>query len=161
MSIDSAHKSKWAIAEIVFGIPLLIGIAIQFVVPMPISQGIIRLTFILLGIALIIAGLWVIVSGRREFARFDQPTDPGHPTSRIVKTGVFAISRNPLYLGCVFFLLGVAFTLNNTWALITLLLSIILCHYILIAPEEQYLAAKFGEEYREYTASVHRWFGHK
>jgi protein-S-isoprenylcysteine O-methyltransferase Ste14 len=42
-----------------------------------------------------------------------------------------------------------------------LVLSIIICHYVLILPEEQYLAAKFGEDYKKYTASVHRWFGRK
>jgi protein-S-isoprenylcysteine O-methyltransferase Ste14 len=42
-----------------------------------------------------------------------------------------------------------------------LLLSIIICLYVLIIPEEQYLAEKFGEEYKEYTASVHRWLGRK
>jgi protein-S-isoprenylcysteine O-methyltransferase Ste14 len=59
----------------------------------------------------------------------------------------------------VFF--GIALTLNILWALVTLLASIVLCHYILIIPEEKYLAAKFSKEYEEYVASVHRWFGRK
>jgi protein-S-isoprenylcysteine O-methyltransferase Ste14 len=33
------------------------------------------------------------------------------------------------------------------------------CHYILIAPEERYLAAKFGEQYWMYTTTIHRWIG--
>jgi protein-S-isoprenylcysteine O-methyltransferase Ste14 len=74
---------------------------------------------------------------------------------------VFSISRNPLYLGGVLVLLGIALALNLLWAIVMLLLSIIICHYILIIPEEQYLAAKFGGEYKEYIASVHRWLGRK
>ena len=74
---------------------------------------------------------------------------------------MFAISRNPLYLGSVLVLMGIALALNVLWALVMLLLSIILCHYILIIPEEQYLAEKFGDEYKEYAASVHRWLGRK
>jgi len=159
MNIDSAHKSNWEIAEVVFGIPFLVSIALQFAVPFSISRGITGQVLIPAGIALMIAGTVIIVLARREFAQFGQPTDPGHPTSRIVKTGVFSISRNPLYLGAVFIFVGLALTLNNPWTLATLLLSIIICHYILIIPEEQYLAAKFGEEYTEYTASVHRWLG--
>ena len=46
-------------------------------------------------------------------------------------------------------------------SVVMLLASIVLCHYILIIPEEQYLAAKFGKEYEEYVASVHRWLGRK
>lgn len=161
MSIDSAHKSKWEIAEFVFGIPFLISFAIQYIVPLSFTQGFLRQSFIPLGIALFIVGLGIIIQARREFARFNQPTDPGHPTSKVVKTGVFSISRNPLYLGTVIGFFGIGIALNILWTLVTLLLSIIICHYILIIPEEQYLTAKFGEEYRAYTASVHRWVGRK
>ena len=161
MSVDTAHKSQWEIAEVVFGIPFLVSIAIQFVVPFSLPQGILRQALIPVGIALIIIGMGIIVLARREFAHFDQPTDPGHPTNKIVKTGVFSISRNPLYLGGAIVFLGIALALNMPWALVTLLLSIIICHYVLIIPEEQYLAAKFGEEYKEYVASVHRWLGRK
>src|SRR3990172_11792570 len=159
MNIDSAHNRGWEIAEVVFGVPFLMSFTIHFVVPISLPQGILRQVFIPAGIVLIITGIVFIVLARREFARYRQPTDPGQPTSKVVKTGVFSISRNPLYLGSVIVFLGIALTLNMLWALVTLLLSIIICLYVLIIPEEQYLAAKFGEEYREYTASVHRWLG--
>jgi protein-S-isoprenylcysteine O-methyltransferase Ste14 len=161
MNIDTAHKSNWEIAEVVFGVPFLVGIAIQFIVPFSFPPGILRKALIPVGIILIITGIGLVVLARREFARFGQPTDPGHPTSKVVKTGVFARSRNPLYLGGALVFFGAALALNMLWTLILLLLSIILCHYILIIPEEQYLAAKFGDEYKEYTASVHRWLGRK
>ena len=161
MNVDSAHKSGWEIAEIVFGIPFLIGLSLHFVVPFSLPQGILRQALIPTGLVLITAGIGLIVLARRELAQYAQPTDPGHPTSKVVKTGVFAISRNPLYLGSVSVLLGVALTLNMLWALVTLLASMVLCLYVLIIPEEHYLAAKFGDEYTEYAASVHRWFGRK
>lgn len=51
---------------------------------------------------------------RRKFAHYGQPTDPGHPTSKVVKTEVFATSRNPLYLGGVIVFLGAEiFTVTN------------------------------------------------
>lgn len=161
MSVDSAHKSRWEIAEVVFGIPFLISIALNLVVPLSLSQGIFRQILIPVGIVLISIGIGLIVLARREFAYFSQPTDPGHPTSQVVKTGVFAISRNPLYLASVTVFLGLSLALNMLWAVLMLLLSIILCLYVLIIPEEQYLAEKFGEEYKEYTTSVHRWLGRK
>jgi protein-S-isoprenylcysteine O-methyltransferase Ste14 len=161
MSIDSAHKSRWEIAEVVFGIPFLISIALQFIVPFSLPQGILRQVLIPVGIALIIIGIGFIVLARREFAHFSQPTDPGHPTSKVVKTGVFSISRNPLYLGGVLVFWGIALTLKVLWTLVTLLSSIIICLYVLIIPEERYLTTKFGEEYNEYIASVHRWLGRK
>ncbi|MBE2224594.1 MAG: isoprenylcysteine carboxylmethyltransferase family protein [Anaerolineae bacterium] len=161
MNVDSAHKSRWKIAEVVFGIPFLISIAINYVVPISLLQGIFRQALIPIGIILIIIGIGFVVLARREFAYFSQPTDPGHPTTKVVNTGVFAISRNPLYLASVFVFLGLALALNMPWALVMLLLSIIICLYVLIIPEEQYLTKKFGEEYKEYMASVHRWLGRK
>ncbi len=143
------------------GIPFLVGIALQWIVPFSLPPGILRQALIPVGIALIIAGMGLIVLARREFARYGQPTDPGHPTGKMVKTGVFAISRNPLYLGGFVVLLGIALALNMPWALVMLLLSMMICHYVLILPEERYLAAKFGAEYQEYLASVHRWLGRK
>ena len=161
MNADSAHKSSWEIGEVVFGIPFLVSLAIHFFVPFSLPQGIARQVLIPVGIGLISIGIGLVVLARRELADFRQPTDPGHPTSKVVKTGVFAISRNPLYLGSALVLLGIALTLNMLWALVMLLLSIVLCHYVLIIPEEQYLTAKFGDEYKEYKTSVHRWLGRK
>jgi protein-S-isoprenylcysteine O-methyltransferase Ste14 len=161
MSTDSAHHSQWTIAEVVFGIPFLVSLALHYAAPSSLPPGVLRQTLIPVGIALIITGIGLIVAARREFAWYGQPTDPGHPTSRVIKTGVFAISRNPLYLGAALVLLGMALALNLLWSLATLLLSLILCHSILIRPEERYLTAKFGEDYQVYTATVHRWLGRK
>ena len=161
MNVDSAHKSRWEIAEVIFGIPFLVGVALQFVIPLSLSQGIVRQVLILAGIVLIIIGISFVILARREFAQYGQPTDPGHPTSKVIKTGVFALSRNPLYLGGSIFLLGIALLLNTLWAIVMLVLSIIICHYVLIIPEERYLARKFGDEYEEYITSVRRWLGRK
>lgn len=161
MAVDSAHKSRWEIGEVIFGIPLLISIAIQWVVPFSFPQGILRRALIPVGIALTITGISLIVLARHELARYAQPTDPGHPTSVLVKTSVFAISRNPLYLGTVLVIIGIALALNMLWTLVALLISVILCYRVLLIPEEQYLAAKFRQEYPEYMAAVHRWFGRK
>ena len=159
MNANSAHKSNWEIAEVVFGVPFLVSLAIQFIVPFSLPPGILRQVFIPIGFALLVIGIGFIVLARREFAHYSQPTDPGHPTSKVIKTGAFAISRNPLYLGSVLIILGLALMLNMLWAMVMLILSIVLCHYVLIIPEEKYLRAKFGEEYKDYTTTVHRWFG--
>jgi protein-S-isoprenylcysteine O-methyltransferase Ste14 len=111
------------------------------------------------GAALIIAGATLVVLARRELAQRGQPTDPGYPTSKLVTTGAFSISRNPLYLGGVCTLVGIALVANLPWALVLLLPALLACHSMLIAPEERYLAARFGEEYALYAASVRRWLG--
>jgi protein-S-isoprenylcysteine O-methyltransferase Ste14 len=161
MDTDSAHKSNWAIAEIVFGVPCLIGIGLQFVFPFSLYHGIVNNILVAVGITLIMTSIVFIVLSRRELSDYGQPTDPGHPTSKIVKTGMFSISRNPLYLSAVILFFGIGLMMNTFWVLVALLASIIACHFILIIPEERYLAAKFGEEYKDYTNIVHRWFGRR
>ena len=161
MSMDTAHKSGWEISEVVFGFPLLAAIGLHFIFPLRLPQGLFRLALIPVGAALFIAGLAVALSASREFARFSQSMEPGQPITRMVETGAFSISRNPLYLGIVCVLSGLGLLLNVLWILIMLLPSILLCHFILIAPEERYLSGKFGSDYAAYAGSVHRWCGRK
>ena len=159
MATDAAHTRWWQISELVFGIPLLAAIALQLALPVSIPYGLLAPAVMIAGAALIIAGTALVILARREFARHGQHTDPGHPTSKVMTTGVFSISRNPLYLGIVCFLVGIALAFDLTWVLVLLVPAIAACHHILIAPEEKYLASKFGQEYAMYAASVHRWLG--
>jgi protein-S-isoprenylcysteine O-methyltransferase Ste14 len=161
MQNNVAHKSWWQIFEVIFGIPFLVAVALQLVTPIPLPRGFITPARIPGGAILIVVGVGLVVLARREFARYGQPTDPGLPTGKIISTGVFSISRNPLYLGGVFVLAGISLAFTLPWVLILLIPSIVVCHYILIAPEEKYLTARFGEQYRMYTATVHRWVGRK
>ena len=68
MKVDSAHKSNWEIAEVVFGIPFLVSIVLHFIVPFSFHPGILRQALIPSGIVLIILGIGFIVLARREFA---------------------------------------------------------------------------------------------
>ncbi len=156
--MNYAHKSWWQIFEVVFGIPFLTAIIIQYFVPLSLPTNF-TIFGIILGSILFIIGVILIISARREFAQHGQPTDPGFPTTKIVSSGIFSISRNPLYLGGVCFIAGIAMVFSWLWVLLFLPLAIIACHYILVFPEERYLANKFGKEYAIYVASVNRWLG--
>ncbi len=159
MSTDSAHKRWWEISEFVFGVPFLAAVGLQFILPLTISQGFLSLIIFPAGVVLISAGIGLIVRARQVMAKYGQPTDPGRPTTHLVTADVFSLSRNPLYLGAVCFLAGIALAFNMLWGLIFLVPSVLACHYVLILPEEEYLGGRFGEEYRAYAAQVHRWIG--
>jgi protein-S-isoprenylcysteine O-methyltransferase Ste14 len=161
MSIESAHKRRWQIFEVIVGVPFLAGIGLRVVVPVSLPNWVSAPVIMLAGAALVITGLTFIVLARRELARHGQPTDPGLPTSRLVTTGVFSVSRNPIYFGGVCLLAGIALVFSLTWSLLLLVPATAACHYLLIAPEERYLVARFDMEYTKYTASVRRWLGRK
>ncbi len=158
---DAAHKKVWQAFEVVFGIPFLAAITLEFVIPLSFSLGFLSPALGPGGIFFIIAGVSLIFLARREFKKQNQPTNPGLPTSKLITTGVFSVSRNPLYLGGVCIFVGIALIFHIGWVFILLMPSFVACHYILITPEERYLAKKFGEEYRKYASAVCRWFGRK
>jgi protein-S-isoprenylcysteine O-methyltransferase Ste14 len=159
MSTDAAHKRHWETSEVIFGIPLLVAVAFQFAIPLSMPDGLLRLASVIGGVVLAMIGVAFIFLARREFAIYSQPTDPGRPTTRLVTTGVFAFSRNPIYFGAACFIAGLGLSVNWLWVLVFLLPSLVACYSVLIAPEEKYLIARFGEEYLLYTAAVHRWIG--
>ncbi len=157
--MEAAHAERWQIFEVIFGVPFLIALALQMAVPLSLPRGPLTVVFVLCGVALTLAGATLATLARRAFKRQRQPTEPGLPTTQLVTTGVFSISRNPLYLGGACALAGIALAANLPWVLVLLVPALVACHYILIAPEERYLTAKFGDEYLAYAASVHRWLG--
>lgn len=161
MPTDVAHKRWWQSFEMLFGIPFLLAITLQMIVPLSFPGGSFTLLFIMGGVVLMVVGVTLVILARREFAQQSQPTDPGYATSRLVTSGPFSVSRNPLYLGGICFLAGIALALNLPWVVLFLLPSIVACHYILIVPEERYLATQFGKKYDIYRASVRRWLGRR
>jgi hypothetical protein len=86
MSTDVAHPRRWQIAEVIFGVPFLVAIALQTAVPFSLRRGFLKPAFILGGAALIVVGVALVVLARRELAQRGQPTDPGLPTTKVLTT---------------------------------------------------------------------------
>jgi protein-S-isoprenylcysteine O-methyltransferase Ste14 len=73
---------------------------------------------------------------------------------QLVRTGVFKLSRNPMYAGFIMFIIpGLAFVLNNV-LLIAVSLAMYIAFKMFISREERYLASQFGEEFERYRKSV-------
>jgi protein-S-isoprenylcysteine O-methyltransferase Ste14 len=79
------------------------------------------------------------------------------PTTAIVTTGPYRLTRNPIYLAFSLLQLGLALLVGSWWLLATLVLAFALMHWIVVPREERYLEARFGNEYRRYKTSVRRW----
>jgi protein-S-isoprenylcysteine O-methyltransferase Ste14 len=80
-----------------------------------------------------------------------------HRTSTFVTSGVYRITRNPMYVGLVFLLVAWAVFLGALWPFLGPVLFVSFVNRFQIEPEERVLASLFGEEYRRYTARVRRW----
>jgi protein-S-isoprenylcysteine O-methyltransferase Ste14 len=111
-----------------------------------------------LGAPLIFAASLVFLLAVAAFRRAGTPIQSVRPTTRIVRTGPYRFSRNPIYLAFTLFHLGVGLWVNSTWLLGTLFVTLVVMSSGVIAREERYLEQKFGDEYARYKAAVRRWF---
>lgn len=84
------------------------------------------------------------------------PTKPG-TTSAMVTSGVYRLSRNPMYVGFFFVLIGWALFLSHALAFAILPVFVMYMNRFQILPEERALSAKFGREFTDYRHSVRRW----
>jgi len=98
-------------------------------------------------------GLWSVVLVRKS----GQSENPWKPTTQIIRSGPFRITRNPMYLQMVLVCLGFAVALMNLWIVILTPVCAWLLQRLAILPEEIYLERKFGEAYLDYKRRVRRW----
>ena len=154
---DAAHNSLWQTSDVIFGVVVLISGVLELFIPLSLPEVFPNLVRIGLGTLVVLLGIRLIIISKRQFAQYGQPSAPGKPTSHLIMTGVFAISRNPLYLGLIVVQLGFGLALDWMWLLIFIIPTMIIVHYVLIVPEERYLLTKFGEDYQRYAQSVRRW----
>lgn len=108
---------------------------------------------------LIIIGLSLGMVGIITFKKHFTTTNPSKPelSSLIGSSGIYKISRNPMYLGILFGLLGIGFYFENIISILASLLFLIYITQFQIKPEERILEKKFSENYQKYKHSTRRW----
>ena len=106
-----------------------------------------------------LAGLTLCGLGVREFRRARTTVHPLKPgtTSSLVSSGIYGVSRNPMYLGFLLLLAGWALFLDNAAAWAGPIALVLTLNRLQIGPEERMMEQLFGETYRSYKARVRRW----
>ena len=94
-----------------------------------------------------------------SFIKADTTVNPIEPekADSLVDTGVYRISRNPMYLALALALIALSVYLQSLWSLPVVLLFMIYMTRFQIFPEERAMIKLFGEEYIEYMKNVRRW----
>lgn len=103
------------------------------------------------------AGIVLIASALRLFRASGQDPKPWEATPEIIATGIYAYTRNPMYLGMGLLQAGIGFGLDNGWIVALVPVSWLVIYTIAVRHEEAYLTRKFGSAYLDYTKSVRRW----
>jgi len=138
---------------IFLGFMLLTG-AVEYFWPAPFSN---LFVFKIIGFVLILIGLVIVFSASRTFKKVDTNIEPWKPTSKIVSDGVFAYSRNPIYVAFCLAPIGVGLIFGSLWVIGSFVPASIVVYFIAIKKEEAYLEQKFGDEYLAYKRIVRRW----
>ncbi len=111
----------------------------------------------LLGLILILSGISLVFVSFRFMRKMKTTFIPDGTPEVLISSGPFKFSRNPIYLGMLTVLVGVAFLMSSLSAIIIAFVFGIIINFTWIAHEEKKLHELFSEDWENYSSKVRRW----
>ena len=111
----------------------------------------------IVGTIIIIAGLFFNFPALRQFFKTKNTLITIKPANSLQTTGIYSVSRNPMYISLLLIYTGLSFLKGNWWNFIMLPLLFLVVQEYIIKREEKYLERNFGQEYLNYKSIVRRW----
>lgn len=135
---------------------IVVGVILHaFMMPLPI--GISPGLRIAAGVAAAVLGLVFAGGAIGLFRKTGQDPKPWESTPQIISTGIYRITRNPMYVGMALLQIAIGVGLANWWVIILVPIVLAIVYATAVRHEEHYLQRKFPDEYSRYKASVRRW----
>jgi protein-S-isoprenylcysteine O-methyltransferase Ste14 len=110
------------------------------------------------GVVSVVAGIGIGAAAIAALKRAGTNLDPYKPSTALVTGGIFALSRNPGYVGATSIYIGIAMYACSVPAFTLLPIVLALLDRLVVSREEDYLERRFGVDYRRYRDAVPRWF---
>jgi protein-S-isoprenylcysteine O-methyltransferase Ste14 len=137
---------------------VLLGLALDRLSPVGLAGAVFpRSARFAVATVLIAFAAWPMTRALLRFRLAGTPAEPWKPTSALVVRGIYRRTRNPMYQAFGLFALGLAFAFASDWLFLLLPIGALVIHFGVVKREERYLAAKFGDDYRDYCAKVPRY----
>ena len=135
---------------------LCIGLIVlaHFIFPI---KKIIYYPYNLFGILLIFFGIILNIWAWALFIKNKTTQNPYKTPNKFVVKGIYKITRNPMYLGMLMILFGIAVFLGSLITFIFPIIFFIIINWLFIPIEENNMKQKFGNRYLEYKNKVRRW----
>ncbi len=111
----------------------------------------------LVGLLPLAVGVYLNLAADRLLKRYHTTVKPFQESTALLTTGVYGHTRNPMYLGFVLLLLGIALLLGSAGPLVIVALFPVLINLMYIRAEETMLRDRFGDEWVAYQARVRKW----
>jgi protein-S-isoprenylcysteine O-methyltransferase Ste14 len=135
-------------------IHLILAILLRNLLPLPTTAS---AGFQWLGLGLAGFGLLLGLMALSEFKRARLAAGSGKHKAGLLTSGIYRYTRNPVYLGFVFLLIGSTLSMGTFWGLILAWSLVVLLNNLVIKPEESSLEKRFKDQYLEYKSKVRRW----
>jgi protein-S-isoprenylcysteine O-methyltransferase Ste14 len=110
-----------------------------------------------LGAILMVAGLGVTVTAAQHFSRVKTNIRTFNEPTLLVTDGLFRWSRNPMYLGFIVFMTGLAIALGTLWPFLMPVAFAVIADRWYVPFEERAMRQKFGAAYEDYARRSRRW----
>lgn len=111
-----------------------------------------------IGVVIFLVGFCLLLHCVRRFVLEGLGTiSPADPTKRLVVSGLYRYSRNPMYVGVMAMLLGEVVFSQSAGLLVYAMLVFVMFYLFIVYREEPRLARDFGNEYEAYRKNVRRW----
>ncbi|MDY6215759.1 isoprenylcysteine carboxylmethyltransferase family protein [Actinobacillus porcinus] len=138
--------------------PVLFLLCIAIIKLLPTTE-LLNFTFLVLASVLFFVGLVIAVASLLTFWQAKTTVSPKkiEQASTLITTGVFRLSRNPMYLSLALWLLTWTIFCETLWGMLVVIGFIAYLTEFQIKPEEKFLVQKFGKQYLNYKQSVRRW----
>ncbi|MFC5386438.1 methyltransferase family protein [Aquamicrobium segne] len=153
--IPAWRKIPWP--PLLYLIAIAVSILAGLFMPLPRLTGPFANILYAIGWLLVFAAAALWISSFRAMRRAQTTLNPFGEPSRLLTSGPFSITRNPIYLGNTWLLFGIGFISGNWWFLPLALIAAALTQKLVIEFEEKVLGLKFGRKYRDYSKKVRRW----
>lgn len=104
----------------------------------------------ILGSVMILIGLGFNFPALLLFRKTKNTVITVKPANSLQTTGIYSVSRNPMYVSLLLFYIGLSFIIGNWWHLILIPVLLLIVQEYVIKREEEYLVRRFGQSYLEY-----------
>lgn len=156
LRVKKDHPGVYIPPPVIYAVIFIVGLFLQ-------KQFSINNTFFHSSTAKITGSIFIavafifIASSVGQFIKSRNTVVTIKPASSLQTTGIYSVTRNPMYAGlaCVYLALG--FLIGNWWNFILFPLLIIIVQTYIIYSEEKYLEREFGAAYSNYKKNVRRW----
>jgi protein-S-isoprenylcysteine O-methyltransferase Ste14 len=134
-------------------------VVLHFIVPLPWPSGPWRLVLSLAGLVLVAIAVVIDIAAVRAFRRHQTTIFPNRGATKLITSGPFRHSRNPIYLGNTLAVSGAGLLFGVAWLIPAAFIAAGLVQKLAIEREEKHLSARFGSDWKAYAAQTPRWIG--